>query len=147
MSTKPTLSQTVPSLLAIAAMSHFTMPTAARALTTTPRCLFVTFFFNTAVDCVFEFNGGPVDPGALLSQGTTLSAANLGQCQNIVSATPILSYSFFVNGDAAGCNVFVYDSANCPGTGTKVPVQVNKGECKESISLTGVKSYKLVCPK
>ena len=64
-----------------------------------------------------------------------------------MSATQIVSYSFYVNGDASGCNVFVYNSADCPGTATELPVEANIGKCQAASSATGGKSYKLGCPK
>lgn len=130
----------------MAAMLRLPMSTNATALATTTRCLFITIFFLNAPECVFEANAGPVDPGDLLSEGTTLSAADIGQCHTLDPATPMLSYQFFVNGNPSGCNIFIYNSADCPSTGTKVAVQANQGKCMEATSLMGVKSYKLVCP-
>lgn len=96
--------------------------------------------------CLFEFNSGPIDPGALLSKGSTLSAADIGVCKPLVSSTPVMSYDFFVSGDVSGCDVVIYSSANCPqGSGTILPVQANAGKCKMAPLLTGVKSYKLTC--
>jgi hypothetical protein len=100
--------------------------------------------------CVFEFNGGVVDHGAVLSNGKLISAANDGHCVPLSSlqgtSLSALSYYYMVNGGVTDWTFSTYTSTDCSGVASIMNAASNANKCKNLTLLTTVKSVKSVYP-